>query len=325
MVTKKDKVKDIAQLAMKGGNNKDLLLLERVHKAEDYIDESIAELKKLIPKENIDYPLIYREVLRRIPVPKDGVSPEIDYKKIVKDLLYNLPKPKDGKDAEVDYAFLVNEVIKRIPQPKDGAPGLNGSPDSAEDVRNKLELLEGDERLALSAIKDLEKALTSIERRVAGSQLPASIRIRALINGVLQNSPLESINFGSGLVVTSRGYDYTVSSTGGSGSGITSINGNTNAAQTIQSGGNGIIVSSSGGVTSIINTLPGANFMDNEIVSGSGTTFTIAQATIRLGSEHLYANGQRQITGVDYTISVQVITFLTGSYTAGTVVADYRY
>lgn len=38
-----------------------------------------------------------------------------------------------------------------------GDPGKDGSPDMAEDIRNKLELLEGDERLDASAIKGLDE------------------------------------------------------------------------------------------------------------------------------------------------------------------------
>lgn len=66
------------------------------------------------------------------------------------------------------------------------------------------------------------------------------------------------------------------------------------------------------------------NFVDNEIVSGSGTTFTLANTPI-VGSQHVYANGQRLTPGVgnDYTISGAVITTV-GSYSAGSVLADYR-
>jgi hypothetical protein len=67
-----------------------------------------------------------------------------------------------------------------------------------------------------------------------------------------------------------------------------------------------------------------SNFVDNEVVAGSGTTFTLA-ATPVLGSQHVYANGQRLTPyGVDYTITGAVITMLT-SWAAGTVLADYRF
>lgn len=66
-----------------------------------------------------------------------------------------------------------------------------------------------------------------------------------------------------------------------------------------------------------------ASFVDNEVVSGSGTTFTLA-ATPVAGSEHVFANGQRLTPGgVDYTIAGAVITTIT-SWSTGTILADYR-
>ncbi len=74
----------------------------------------------------------------------------------------------------------------------------------------------------------------------------------------------------------------------------------------------------SGGSSSI-------NFADNEVVSGSGTSWTLAN-TPTAGSQHVYANGQRLIPGggQDYTIAGAVITTAL-SWAAGTVLADYRY
>ena len=69
----------------------------------------------------------------------------------------------------------------------------------------------------------------------------------------------------------------------------------------------------------------GGSFVDNEIVSGSGTSWTLAH-TPTSGSQHIYANGQRLIPGGgnDYTISGATVT-TTFSWSAGTVLADYRY
>lgn len=67
------------------------------------------------------------------------------------------------------------------------------------------------------------------------------------------------------------------------------------------------------------------SFVDNEVVSGSNTTFTLANTPIA-GSVHVYGNGQRLTPGAgnDYTISSATITILSGSYSAGAVLADYR-
>jgi len=59
-----------------------------------------------------------------------------------------------GKDADVEEVAARVLSLAKFPEP---IPGKDGSPDSAEDIRNKLELLDGDERLDKSAIKGLEE------------------------------------------------------------------------------------------------------------------------------------------------------------------------
>lgn len=76
-----------------------------------------------------------------------------------------------------------------------------------------------------------------------------------------------------------------------------------------------LLVDSSGG--------GGASFKDNEVVSGSGTSFTLAFTPVA-GSQHIYGNGIRLTPTVDYTISGTAITIIAGTYVAGAVLADYR-
>lgn len=66
-------------------------------------------------------------------------------------------------------------------------------------------------------------------------------------------------------------------------------------------------------------------FADNEIVNGSGTTFTLA-ATPLAGTVQLYGGGQRLTPGAsnDYTITGANIT-TSNSYVAGAILADYHY
>lgn len=68
----------------------------------------------------------------------------------------------------------------------------------------------------------------------------------------------------------------------------------------------------------------GGTFVDNEIVSGSGTSWTLANTPVT-GTQHIYANGQRLTPGVsnDYVIVGNVIT-TDNSYAAGSVLADYQ-
>jgi hypothetical protein len=87
---------------------------------------------------------------------------ESDTKKRVAQIKDGEPGPKGepGTNAEPPTADELLALIRPlIPQPikgDDGKPGTDGSPDMAEDIRNKLELLEDDERLDASAIKNLE-------------------------------------------------------------------------------------------------------------------------------------------------------------------------
>lgn len=64
-------------------------------------------------------------------------------------------------------------------------------------------------------------------------------------------------------------------------------------------------------------------FTNNEVVAGSGTSWTLA-ATPTAGSVILFGNGQFLTPGgVDYTISSAAITTV-NSFSAGTIVANYR-
>lgn len=67
----------------------------------------------------------------------------------------------------------------------------------------------------------------------------------------------------------------------------------------------------------------GNTFVYNEVVSGSGTSWTLANTPVA-GSQAIYANGQRLTPTVDYTISGAAITTI-DSWAAGTVLADYQH
>ena len=75
-----------------------------------------------------------------------GRGTELDAK-----ITARLAQLKDGKSPEM--TAILEAMKPYIPLP------VPGSPDNAEDVRNKLELLEGDERLKIEAIKDLREEL----------------------------------------------------------------------------------------------------------------------------------------------------------------------
>lgn len=65
---------------------------------------------------------------------------------------------RDGLDA--DEELILSRVIERIPAP------IPGSPDTAEDVRNKLELItEEDEKLSIDAVRGLREELDTLKKR----------------------------------------------------------------------------------------------------------------------------------------------------------------
>ena len=61
----------------------------------------------------------------------------------------------------------------------------------------------------------------------------------------------------------------------------------------------------------------------NEVVSGSGTSFTLAN-TPTAGTVRVYGMGQRLVLTTDYTISGAGITPVL-SWSAGQIIADYTY
>ena len=68
----------------------------------------------------------------------------------------------------------------------------------------------------------------------------------------------------------------------------------------------------------------GANTtVDNEVVSGSATTFTLANTPVA-GTVKVYAIGQRLTLTTDYSIVGAVITTVS-SWSAGQILADYEF
>ena len=145
-LTKKDI--EVMGLAAKGGQDAQLMLLDKIHD----LEEKVAKLEGV------------GEVVSKLKMVegKEGEKGErgerglggIDGK-----------DGKNGRDGKEGKEGKEGESIVG-PAGKDGSDGIDGkdgSPDMAEDIRNKLELLQGDERLNKSAIKGLEEELKRIE------------------------------------------------------------------------------------------------------------------------------------------------------------------
>lgn len=91
-----------------------------------------------------------------------------DVDKRVNAKLATVRNGRDGRDGSRGPRGEKGEPGKSIvgPQGAPGTDGTDGSPDSAYDIRNKLELLEDDERLKIEAIKNLREELDELREKV---------------------------------------------------------------------------------------------------------------------------------------------------------------
>jgi len=145
----------------------------------------------------------------------------------------------DGKDA--DSAQIVQDVIAQIKLPEHKETIFE-----PEEIRDKLELLTGKERLEIKAIKDLQELLDELKKRPT--------------------------HFGGG------GYSK---------------------------------------IAADMHDVP------NEVVSGSGTTFTLAHIPSPATSLKLYGRGQRLLLTTKYSVSGKVITTV-DTWATGDILADYN-
>lgn len=255
-------------------------------------------------------------------------------------------KGRDGKDAEpIDEENIITQLLRKIPKPKDGRHGHDGrdakipkTEDIAKEAVNIIRGLKGKEKLSLrlfeegdevignvrlhaNMMKNMPKSLVDGDQRWGGhggsstSGSGSTFINNEVVSGsgttfTLANTPItgtqEIYAYGQRLT-PGAGNDYTII-----GKIISIINGNNYAL---------------GSVLADYELTSGSNtFVNDEIVSGSGTSFILAQTPL-VGSEHIYANGQRLTPGAgnDYTISGKNITIINGNnYSTGTILADYQ-
>lgn len=107
------------------------------------------------------------------------------------------PKGDRGDDASVDYDY----ILSQIPKPKDGKDG-DIKDLSPEEIRDSLELLQGEERLPIKAINNLREELDELKKMIAkkvvvssggGSTGGHSVKtydISSQLNGVLKTFAL---------------------------------------------------------------------------------------------------------------------------------------
>lgn len=208
--------------------------------------------------------------------------------KFLKDLFSSLEdlkkKYKKGDQGDQGPPGKPGPVGIGIPGKK-GEDGKNGSPDTPEQIRTKLESLFKKDGLDLKFIKGLEKIL---KREIVQAQGQNK-------GGIWQGSanPFAVI---VGALVAQNVRSITFM-------GATMVNRN-------------------GDVTISISGSAGTAVL-NEVVGGSSSTFTLAHTPVA-GTQQIYANGQRLIPTVDYSISGAIITTVL-TWSSGSILADYEY
>ena len=177
----------LVKLAEKGANDADIMLLDLVHNLEDKIDkttktvdEKIAELEEGMPD--------LEKVLESVRGKKGevgsqgepGLTPTPE--ELITLIQPLIPEPIKGEPGESITGPMGPKPIAGLDYPipengKDGESikgdkGDDGSPDSPEQVRDKLEILQGDERLDVSAIKGIDDKIAILEKRISSIKIP---------------------------------------------------------------------------------------------------------------------------------------------------------
>lgn len=262
----------------------------------------------------------------------------------------NIPQIKDWT-AEVGYLeSLIRSVEDKIPQLPEPQEMETGQ--SIVDKVNELPIDDDMFKIGKEHIKGLVKDITEINFRInslgsrggmgGGGGLSQVYHDSTLSGNGTSSSPLTVIGGGSGggslafqtLSGTINGSNTTFTfSSAISGKSIIDLNGQlliedtdytisgTTVTYVTAPPSNGgidthVLISGGGAVATVTS-------VNNEIVSGSGTTFTLAN-TPTAGSVRVFGLGQRLVPTTDYSISGAVITPVS-SWSAGQILADYTY
>lgn len=230
----------------------------------------------------------YGDLKSTLPSIRQAVRIELGSLHTLKnDILSLIENVRDGKDGAKGED---GEDGPPGPPGKDGRNGRDGSPDTASQVRDKLESLKGEARLDKGAIKGLDEAIQSAGgTRVGWGAHP--LTVQAL--GVTVGKNVRFINF--------------------KGNALDSVS-----------------MTKSGVVEVVYNSGSSLGTPVSEEVptdSGDHTNFTIAHTPIA-GTFKLYRGGARQQSvGVtpDYTLTGTALVLVTPLATGEVLFCDYNY
>ena len=190
----------IVELAEKGGDNADLLLLDRIHEVDYKINQTKEEIEKAHEaiEQKLDSTLEgikqntpnLNKVLESVRGTEGQKGEKGDVGEIGDEGIPGI-NGIDGKDGENGRDGIDGENGIDGKNGLNGKDGKDGSPDTPEQVRDKLETLKGEERLDKSAIKGLDEELKKAGSGTAFSVFGAARNsveytdLSAQLNGVL--------------------------------------------------------------------------------------------------------------------------------------------
>ncbi len=169
---------------------------------------------------------------------------------------------------------------------KDGKDGKDGSPDTAEELKDKLESLDEESAFDIKRTKGykaIEQAIQLLMNRPGGG---GNIEVYSSNNKVGSG---QRINFdGSGV---STSYD----------------------------GGMVTITIAGGGGNMVDDEVP------TGLINGSNTAYTLSQTPSPAASLKVYQNGTKRTLTTDYTLSGSTLTFVVAPESGDIITVDYRY
>lgn len=123
---------------------------------------------------------------------------------------------KDGEDGEdADENEVVEKVLARIPP-------VEIREETAEAIRDRLEQLEGEERLDAKSIKNLPDYSKDIDS-IRNMPHAGSVGVNLTVGGTFRGQTRDLIFTGAGVTSTLVGNKYVIVVSGGGGSGTTDV------------------------------------------------------------------------------------------------------
>lgn len=156
-LTEKDK--RVIKLLKAGGRDKELALLDEVIALEEKFDAAVSEIRANSPD--------FKKFLESVRGSQGEVGPRGPQGEAGESIQGPQGIPgRDGKDGATGPTGATGKDGAQGlqgPQGEQGIPGKDGSPDTADDIRNKLELLPEGEKLKIESIENLRKELDDLK------------------------------------------------------------------------------------------------------------------------------------------------------------------